>query len=224
MDDAAALDAAVDVLDADAAARDPPIGRFLRPREGSAPGLFRGPDDLDLVERERQEAEILEPPAARGPGRGRGLCHPLIVSAAPVSVAQEEDHPRRIDQPHMFHGMACFLATITARLLKRVLGARDAPLCPILPTRGEGAAGVGAAAGVLAGGGGSAGGTTRVAASASVTPIRWANACKERQGASPRTHRVAFSTTSMRCIHGLALLWPLPNSRPCTTWRGEVFR
>jgi hypothetical protein len=81
-DDTAALDAAVDVLDADAAARDPPIGRFLRPREDSAPGLFRGHDDLDLVERERQEAEILEQPAARGQGIGRGIGNPFIVGTA----------------------------------------------------------------------------------------------------------------------------------------------
>jgi hypothetical protein len=94
------------------------------------------------------------------------------VGAAPVSVAQKEDREGGMDQPHMFHRLACFLATITARLLKRVLGARDAPFRPLVATRGEAAAGRGAAAGGSAGGDGSAVGTTRATASASVTPRR----------------------------------------------------
>jgi hypothetical protein len=60
VDDAATLDAAVDVLDAHATARDALIRRFLRVREGPAPRLPRRHDDVDLVERKRQEAEILE--------------------------------------------------------------------------------------------------------------------------------------------------------------------
>jgi len=53
VDDAAALGAAVDVLNADAAARNPSIGGFLRPREGSAPWLLGRHDDLDVLERAR---------------------------------------------------------------------------------------------------------------------------------------------------------------------------
>ena len=60
VDDAAALDAAVDVLDTHATAGDAPIRRFLRTREGPAPRLPRRHDDVDPVERKRQEAEILE--------------------------------------------------------------------------------------------------------------------------------------------------------------------
>ena len=52
VDDTAALDTAVDVLDADAAARNAPIGGFLCPRERPAPRLLGGHDDLDLVEPE----------------------------------------------------------------------------------------------------------------------------------------------------------------------------
>ena len=63
VDDAAALHAAVDVLNADAAACNPSIGGFLRPREGSAPWLLGRHDDLDVVKRERQEAQILQLPA-----------------------------------------------------------------------------------------------------------------------------------------------------------------
>jgi hypothetical protein len=119
-----------------------------------------------------------------------------VVSAARRGVAQEENREHRIEQPHMFHGMACFLATITARLLRRVLGARNPSLRPIVADRGEGVTGVGVAAGGSTGGDGSADGTLRAAASASVTPIRWAKACEDRLGASPNVRRVACSTTS----------------------------
>jgi hypothetical protein len=172
LDDSAALHTAVDVLDADAAARNAPIGRFLCAREGPAPRLLGGHDDLDVVECEGQETEILEQSAARGQGIRRGLRDPLVVGATPVGVAQKEDREGGIDQQHIFHRMACFLATITACLLKRVLGARDAPFRPIVAKRGEAAAGLGAAAGDSAGGDGAAVGTTRAAASAAVTPRR----------------------------------------------------
>ena len=111
------------------------------------------------------------------------------------------DRQRRMDQQHIFHGMAFFLATITARLLKRVLGARDAPFRPIMPKRGEGATGVGAAAGERAGDTGSAGGTTRAAASASATPRRFANAANVRAGASPKARSASRRTTHRRWSH-----------------------
>jgi hypothetical protein len=142
-DDAAALDTAVDRLDADAAACNPSTGGFLRPREGSAPWLLRRHDDRDVGKREGQEAELLQQQAARGQGIRRGIRNPLVMDAARVDVAQEETRERRIDQPHMFHRMALFLATITARLLKWILGALDAPFGPIVAERGEAGAGAG---------------------------------------------------------------------------------
>jgi hypothetical protein len=60
VDHTAALDATVDVLDAHAETCDASIGRFLAVRESSASGLAGWPDDFDLVEREGQEAQILE--------------------------------------------------------------------------------------------------------------------------------------------------------------------
>jgi hypothetical protein len=100
-------------------------------------------------------------------------------------------------EPYLYN-TTFFRATIPARLLKRVLGAREASCRPIVAERGARAAGVGAAAGGAPGGGGSAGGTTRAAASASVTPLRGANACTDRLGASPRARRVACRPTSRR--------------------------
>src|SRR6516225_2010990 len=71
--------------------------------------------------------------------------------------------------------------------------------------------------------GASSSGVTTVAASAVETPRRWARALRERAGASPRVRRAVSSTGRSTWIHWLALLWPMPNRRPCTTWRLYVF-
>ena len=102
MDDAAALDAAVDVFDTHASAGDAPIRRFLQAREGPASWLPRRHDDLDLGQRERQEAEILEQPAACGQGIRRGVYNPLVVGTTRIGVAQEKDRERGIDEQYVF--------------------------------------------------------------------------------------------------------------------------
>jgi hypothetical protein len=168
VDDATALDAAVDVLDTHASTRDAPIHCFLRACEGPASRLPGGHDDFHLIECERQEAQILEQLAARGQGVGRAIRNPLIVHAAGVRVAQKEDRKCRVDQQDVFHRVAFFLAAIIARLLNRVLGAPDAPFGPIVPKRGEAGAGADAAAGGVD----VVGGTATAAALASATPRR----------------------------------------------------
>ena len=168
VDDATALDAAVDVLDTHAPPRNAPIPRFLRARESPASRLPGWHDDFHLIECERQEAQILEQPAARGQGVRRVICNPLIVHAAGVRGAQKEDHQRRVDQQDVFHCVAFFLAAIIARLLNRVLGAPNAPFGPIMPTRGEVSASAGAAAGRVD----VVGGAATAAALASATPMR----------------------------------------------------
>jgi hypothetical protein len=189
VDDATALDTAVDVLDAHAATRDAPICSFLGAREGPASRLPGRHDDLDLIEGERQEAQILEQPTARGQGiRGR-ISNSLIVGTAHVGLTQKKDRERGVDQQYVFYRVALFLAAITARLLSRILGALDAPFGSIVAKRGEAGAGAGAAAGRVAVG------STMVATSASATPRRFANSVKDRVGASPSARSVARSTT-----------------------------
>jgi hypothetical protein len=183
------------VLDTHAAACDPSIRRFLRARQGPAPRLPRRHDHLDLFERERQEAHILEPPTACGHGVGCRICHAFIMDTAGICVTQKEDHERRVDQQHVLHGVALFLTAITARLLSRILGALDAPFGAIMATRGETGADVGATAGGSVGVRSSAVGTTMAAASASATPMRWTSAVKDRVGASPSVRSVACKTT-----------------------------
>jgi hypothetical protein len=116
VDNAAALDAAVDVLNTHAAARDAAIRRFLRAREVPASWLSGRHNDLHLVECERQEAQILEQGTPRRQGiRGR-IGNPLIVGAAGIGVTQKENRERRIDQQDVLYRVAFFLAAITARL------------------------------------------------------------------------------------------------------------
>jgi hypothetical protein len=69
VDHTTALDAAVDVRDADAATCHASIGGFLAAREGAAAGLAGGHDELDRVERERQAAQILDSHSAPLGGR-----------------------------------------------------------------------------------------------------------------------------------------------------------
>ncbi len=66
VDDTAALDTAVDMLNAHAAARDALICGPLGACKGPAPRLPGRHDHLDVWERERQKAEILEQPAPGG--------------------------------------------------------------------------------------------------------------------------------------------------------------
>jgi hypothetical protein len=54
VNNATALDAAVDVLDAHTTARDAPIGGFLCACERPAPWLLGGHDDLSVVEKARK--------------------------------------------------------------------------------------------------------------------------------------------------------------------------
>jgi hypothetical protein len=195
VDDATALDAAIDGLDVHAPTGDASSRGFLHPRESPAPRLLRRHHEFDLGERERQAAEIPEPPAACRPGVRGGLRHPLVMGTAREGLAQQEDRARGVAQEHVLDGVVLFLATITARLLRGILGARDAPFGAIVPTRGEAGAGAGAAVGGSAGSEGLSVGTTSAAALASATPRRCANACTDRLGASPRARSVARSPT-----------------------------
>ena len=62
------------------------------------------------------------------------------MGAAGIGVTEKEDGERRIDQQHVFHHMAFFLAAIIVRLLGRVLGRpRCGGRCPRGQKGGTGA-------------------------------------------------------------------------------------
>src|SRR5207249_12106571 len=115
------------------------------------------------------------------------------MDTAAVGVAQKEDDEERIDEQDIFDGVVSFLAAITRRLFRRVLGADDAPLGAVMGKRGAAGTAVGTA---TTGAGSSSSGVTTVAASASETPSRWARAANERAGASPRARSAASSAGS----------------------------
>jgi hypothetical protein len=89
VDDAAALHAAVDMLDAHATACNVSIRALLPAREFASPRLAGWHDDLDMVERKGQEAQLLEQAATRGSRIGGGIRNPLIVGAAGRGVAEK---------------------------------------------------------------------------------------------------------------------------------------
>jgi len=195
VDDAAALDAAIDGLDAHAPTRDASIGGFLAAREGSAAGLAGRHEDRDVVQRACLDAQILEQSTARGSGLGGGTRHPLVMGTPLIRLTQEEDGEHRVDQQHVFDRVARLLAALIVRLRRRILGTADAPFGAIMPTRGA----VGACGDAAAGGsdrlGGSCTVTTTPLASASVTPRRCASSVTDRVGASPSARRAACRTT-----------------------------
>jgi hypothetical protein len=184
VDNAAALDAAVDVLNAHAPPRDAPIRGPLRAREGAAPRLPGRHDDLDLVQGKRQKAQVLEQPAPHWQGVRGSIGNAFIVGTTRIGLTQKEDREHGINQQDVFDRVILFLAAITALLLSRILGAFDAPFGPIVAKRGE--AGVDDAPSV---------GSTRASASASATLRRLASSVTDRAGASPSARSVARSTT-----------------------------
>src|ERR1700757_2263874 len=87
---ATTLDAAVDRLDPQPPLVEHLVGQVLLQGELRTAGLLRRHEDLDLWEREGQEAQILQQPT---PGRervGGGLRDAQIMGTTAVRVAQEE--------------------------------------------------------------------------------------------------------------------------------------
>src|SRR5499433_583222 len=96
--DTTALDAAVDMLDPQPPLVERLVGQILLQGQLRTAGLLRRHEDLDLWEREGQEAQILQQPT---PGRervGGGLRDAQIMGTTAVRVAQEEDDEERIDE------------------------------------------------------------------------------------------------------------------------------
>src|SRR5712691_4625265 len=141
------------------------------------------------------------------------------MDTAAVGVAQKEDDEESIDEQDIFDGVISFLAAITRRLFSSVLGADNPPFRPVMGKRGA----AGRATGAPTLGAVASSNEATTVASASETPKRCARALRERAGASPRLRRAVSSAGRSTWIHWLALLWPMPNRRPCTTWRLYVF-
>ena len=112
-DDAAALDATVDMLDPQPTVLEGLVGPLLFPREVLATGFLGGHEDCHLGQRERQKTQILQQPAPGGQGIRRRVGNGLVMDTTAIGVAQEEDEKQRIDEQDIFHRVIFFLAAIT---------------------------------------------------------------------------------------------------------------
>ncbi len=74
------------------------VGQVLLQGQLPTAGLLRRHEDLDLWEREGQEAQILQQPTPSRERVGSGLSDAQIMGTAAVRVAQEEDDEERIDE------------------------------------------------------------------------------------------------------------------------------
>jgi hypothetical protein len=70
------------------ATRDASIGGSLGAREGTASRLPGWHNDLNLVQRQRQEAQILKQPAPRRQGIRGGIGNACILGAARIGLTQ----------------------------------------------------------------------------------------------------------------------------------------
>src|SRR6266852_3831057 len=99
------------------------VGYLLLQRQLLAAGFLGRHEDLDLGQRERQEAQVLQQPAPRGQGIRRRVGNGLVMDTTSIGVAEEKDEEQRIDQENIFYRVVLFLPAITVRLFSRVLGA-----------------------------------------------------------------------------------------------------
>jgi len=94
---ATTLDAAVDMLDPEPPLVERLVGQVLLQGQLLTAGFLRRHEDLDLGERERQEAQILQQPTPGWEWIGGGLSDAQIMHTAAIGVAQKEDREAGID-------------------------------------------------------------------------------------------------------------------------------
>ena len=85
-DDAAALDAAVHMLDPQPTVVQSLVGQVLVQRQFLTTGFLGGHEDLDLGQRERQEAQVLQQPTPGGQGIRRRVGNGLVMDATAIDL------------------------------------------------------------------------------------------------------------------------------------------
>jgi len=111
--DAAALDTAVDMRDPQPTLVQRLVGPLLFPGQLLSVWLLGRHEDRHPRKRQGQEAQILSQSAPRKQGRGRRVRNGLIMGAAAIRVAQEEDEKQSVDQQDIVDSVVLFLAAIT---------------------------------------------------------------------------------------------------------------
>ena len=95
-DDAAALHTAVHMLDPQPAIVQRLVGPLLFQGEVLAARFLGRHEDLDLGQRERQKAQVLQQPAPRGQGIRRRVGNGFVMDATAIGIAEEKDDEQRI--------------------------------------------------------------------------------------------------------------------------------
>jgi hypothetical protein len=113
------------------------------------------------------------------------------MGASSIGLTTKANREGRVEQQHVFDRVALFLTAITARLLRRILGAPDAPFSAIMPNRG--AAGAWADAGVGGADGSAAPAPARPARSRPSRPPRGASRALSQTGWAHPPARAASS-------------------------------
>ena len=193
LDHAAALDAAIDVLDPYAATGVRLIRVFLLLGEFPTAWLFDRLQHLDAIKQEGEKAQVLQQLAAFRQLVVGKIGNPFIGRTAFKRPTHKEDAEHRVHEQEVFNGVTLFLATIVALLLSRRVGARDGAFGAIVAKRG----GAGSVSGVCGSvsGVGTGGGSVRRSSSWRIT------AAKSRFGASPIARRAVRSTGNSVCTH-----------------------
>src|SRR5262245_2249547 len=94
---AAALDTAIDMLNAQPTLVERLVRALLLQRQLLPPGLLRRHENHHLRERERQEAEILQEPAPCRQGIRVRVRNWLRMGTAAIGVTEKEDEEQGID-------------------------------------------------------------------------------------------------------------------------------
>jgi hypothetical protein len=174
------------------------VTRCGAPVSSSPRGGLGRHEALHLREREREAAQLLEPPAPRRPGRGRGIGQRLFMDTAAVGVAEEEEEEQGLHAPDLCDRVVLCLAALPCRLGSRVLGADATPGRPVMGTRGA------ARAPAPTGAGAAAHGVTTVAASAA-EPRRQGGQRARRGGAAGAPCRQQHREEDRHPLIGCAL-------------------
>jgi len=95
---ATALHTAGDMFDPEPALVQGLVRHVLRQRSLLATGLLGGHEHLHLRQRERQEAQILQQSASGRQGIRCRVRNALVMGAAAIGVAQEEDEKQGVDK------------------------------------------------------------------------------------------------------------------------------
>jgi hypothetical protein len=180
---AAAFDTAGDLFTAHPSPSQFPMTRLLGARQGLPAWLLHRLHDVHALQRQGLKAPIL-PQATADRQRIRGrVSEALIMDASRMSLTQEQEAERRLDQENVFPHVPLVLAAITRFLFSRILGAWDGALGAVMTTRGTVWTASAGAEAISRGG-------------PSSIPRRSRQASIRRQGASPKVRRVLRHTGS----------------------------